>query len=278
MTISPRAAILAGLLAVMPQSAPSQGLDQPFDPQTLSTSELRAIQASLIFEECYSGLIDGIWGSASAAGLAGFRQGADRSGTPTYYDVGQLVHLWRGHLEQSGWRLAVLNDHYGVVVPMALLTPTIIAEGNALLQATREGSALTVEVVQSDLETAIHLHEIVTTLSSSEEELYALERGVDREFFITAAPTDLGGRAYARSDLHNGMFVTLLAISAESFNRHIAVMVSGIFSYLDERRRIPSVLVPPGGRLVEIEQFFLDNALDRLPVRVVNGLSTCGDG
>ena len=100
------AASIALLHVLLPGPSHAQGgWDAPFDPRSLTRTEIQLLQEALVWNGGYMGLRDGSWGRMTEDGLRNWRQrnGLPQLGGPTPREISTLLNGARAVQGRVGW-------------------------------------------------------------------------------------------------------------------------------------------------------------------------------
>ena len=178
------------------------GLDRPFDPNSLSTAEKRVLQGLLAREGTYTSRLDGAWGRGSQRALLQALPGSNR---PTWRQVATFAQSRIENLVSEGWQLAV-DERAGVtyLVPTRL-TPRAASSDGIVFQAP--DISMRVNSQAHTARDALLMHERIRRQGSQGGADYNINRDA---VFVTSVSRRNGVKAYARSEPVGSTFGTVI--------------------------------------------------------------------
>lgn len=210
-------------VAVAAWSLPIAGaiLEEPFQPDLFNGAEIRLIQRSLTLTGHYDGLWDGRWGPNSQSAFDAYIDlTGPRQSSLTNASVVSVMADAYNEMERIGWVESYLPD-YGISIglPMKLLQPNPDYDAGLSF----ESPDLAVSIWRTDRMDADWVHQTLDADARSEPYKVRNERRL-----VTAADVP-AGTAYARSDLIDGAWTTVLAIEASVPANYVRYISSSIW-------------------------------------------------
>jgi S1-C subfamily serine protease len=173
---------------------PSVAILSPFDARPLSNAEKKLLQAGLVFEGYYSGMIDGAWGSGTQGAFESFALNdlnlADVNVAAAILTVETLDRLSR-----EGWQYSWIDNYRAsLYLPSAITQSEWTSEG--YLSFRIPPSAVSGVLSFSDTEVTYTLHEMAAQGNTFGREPYFLRR----DDLLVTSVTTVSGQSYVRSD------------------------------------------------------------------------------
>lgn len=210
-----------------------------FDARLLNAQEKRVIQAALAFSGDYVGLLDGAWGSGSQRALEKYTIRISNSDKPRFSDLRPLLRNFEAEWESNGWSIlysSTTNTSYAH--PFGLLHKSGSADALAF---RTEDDRLNLIVDFATLNDTLAVHRYFWNKATSYPEPY---QSLKPERLITAVRLQNGFSAYVRSDLSDGIYVTLSIVAAPEQKTRLALMASSM-----QRGNGDRLTIPDGGIL-----------------------------
>ncbi|SFJ43416.1 S1 family peptidase [Celeribacter neptunius] len=222
-------------------SAPEDEVFQPFEAGRYSTSELRLIQLGLTLDGYYNGLLDGAWGQRSFRALSQYANKEFDSEPFEFHAVTLSLEALDFMLE-GGWEMTFQEP-----LGFSMLWSTQLVEGRHsenFLNYSLIGSSLGISVHFGDVNSTRDLHQYVENFSAVRGDAYKVRKN---NLVITSATNSQGKSLYARTNLVDGVWGTLM-ISAESYDKELLAALTASIT----TDRYASLRIPENGRLLNV--------------------------
>lgn len=226
--------------ASSPPQAPVTALWGEFDARPLSLSEKRFLQASLALEGYYYGLIDGVWGRGSQLALEAYTLEKFNNEPLNSHAASLSIDLYLA-IDEDGWDHVPIDGlAMGVMMPFKKMRLT---EKNGLRQQW-EHTDKSLVLIADDLDNQrlASLHGSLEAKALRPNETYKLRNSTR---YVTSVEIAGEISLYARSDLIEGTWSTLLISSGFDAQDEINLVVSSI-----TRDRITNFIPPDTGVLM----------------------------
>lgn len=209
------------------------GLDQTFDPRSLSSAEKQFLQELLAREGTYKARIDGAWGRGSQSALRTALP-PKAANAPTWRQVATFSQSGRDRLKAEKWG-AARKKGAGVsfLVPNALVQKGQSPDG-ALFAAS--DNSLSIRALSLNAPQALLLHTQITARGKRGGADYSIKR---ENVYVTTAQIRGGTRLYARSEQVEGTFETVVVEWQNSKSKHAQLVIASIQKGLRKRPALP---------------------------------------
>ncbi len=227
-------------------------LRDEFDARRLTEAEVRFLQTALAFENSYTGIIDGYWGTGSQRSIERYAEKTEIVGPVPNWLPALLAGAAAEMMHSEGW-----TETYLDALDMSLLIPSGHLrkgqESEVFLNWNHENSSLGYSLTRGDADQVSRLHEYTFQAAIAGTAPYTVRKD---GYWVTSAKTPNSLTLYTRSDFRAGRWSTIM-LSTSQADSGIMAAVSGSI----RRGRAPDIYLPIG--LLSTGYATLNAVLDR---------------
>jgi serine protease Do len=229
-------------MALLPQTATAQTLNDPVDAARLDHTEKRILQAALTLSGHYLGLLDGEWGRGSERALSLYASEREGRVNATYGTVAALLTDFGNEIAANDWQMIHLESvDVSYAHPLNLLLEN---PDTTVMQFNTPDDSFGVNIDYSDRTGATAVHAYLFGQGLRSPEPY---QNYQDDRLITSVSLPAGLLAYVRSDWVGDGFVTFSLIAADQHRNRLALIAGSL-----QRGQAPQFVLPPGGRLAAV--------------------------
>ncbi|WP_108482793.1 S1C family serine protease [Oceaniglobus ichthyenteri] len=215
----------------------------PFNARDHDRQDLTYVQAALVFQGLYLGLLDGAWGVRSHAALAEFAARMDGADWPTDTHLAALLGEFESERSRAGWtRLNNDETNVTIMLPLEMLRET--DPDLPYLTYATPGRDLLVRWIADTARATGDMHGWARGIHAGPDPAYSSATG-DR--IITAAQMASGRRVYLRSWARGGQYLTVLIQSDPAQHTRAALIAASL-----AQGAAPDLTLRPDGRLARL--------------------------
>ena len=225
------------ILLILPCFSLAQERESEFDARLLTVDEKRYLQAALIFEGTYVGLLDGQWGQGSQTALMHYAGRRSSDDVVRNRDLVPLLSAFGAELLSAGWRVLYSDaTDQSYLVPISLVEIDKSTEHPTL--QTPDGSLL-IRALAEFPQKSFEMHDWLRANHAGPAEIYQSYR---ESRWITSAQLRGGKFAYLRSSRLKTFIISILVQYEPWQKRRGQLIVSSI-----QRGNQRELFLSPGG-------------------------------